>query len=248
MKNLAGKYCIVTGGGKGIGKAIAKRFFEEEAAGVAILEYDLELANATALEIDPTGKRVIAIRCNVADSDMVKDAIDTVISTFGKIDVLINNAGITRDKMFHKMTDEDWYSVLNVNLNGVYNLCKYVVPLMREQESGSIVNLSSTSLMGNAGQANYAATKAALQGFTRTMAKELGRKNVRMNCIAPGYIDTDMMRSVGDEILTRMIKGIPAQRLADPDEIASIAAFLSTDDSSWVSGQTIFASGGAICN
>jgi 3-oxoacyl-[acyl-carrier protein] reductase len=248
MRNLAGKYCIVTGAGKGIGKAIAKKFMEEEAAGVAILEYDLELAQATAKELDPTGEKVIAIRCNVADSDMVKEAVDAVVAAFGRVDVLINNAGITRDKIFHKMTDDDWYSVVNVNLNGVYNLCKYVVPLMREQASGSIVNLSSTSLMGNPGQANYAATKAALQGFTRTMAKELGRKNVRMNCIAPGYIDTDMMRAVGEEILSRMVKGIPAQRLGDPDEIATIAVFLSTDDSSWVSGQTIFASGGAICN
>ena len=248
MKNLKGKYCIVTGAGKGIGKAIAKRFLEEEAAGVAILEYDFSLAEATAKELDPTGKKVIAIRCNVADSDMVKDAVEQVVATFGRIDVLINNAGITRDKIFHKMTDDDWHAVINVNLNSVYNLCKYVVPMMREQESGAIVNLSSTSLMGNPGQANYAATKAALQGFTRTMAKELGRKNVRMNCIAPGYINTDMMSAVGEDILNRMIKGIPAQRLADPDEIASIAVFLCTDDSSWVSGQTIFASGGAICN
>jgi 3-oxoacyl-[acyl-carrier protein] reductase len=248
MRNLAGKYCIVTGAGKGIGKAIAKKFIEEEAAGVAILEYDLELAQATAKELDPTGEKVIAIRCNVADSDMVKEAVDAVVAAFGRVDVLINNAGITRDKIFHKMTDDDWYSVVNVNLNGVYNLCKYVVPLMREQASGSIVNLASTSLMGNPGQANYAATKAALQGFTRTMAKELGRKNVRMNCIAPGYIDTDMMRAIGEELLNGMIKGIPAQRLGDPDEIASIAVFLSTDDSSWVSGQTIFASGGAVCN
>ena len=248
MRNLAGKYCIVTGAGKGIGKAIAKRFLEEEAAGVAILEYDLAAAEATAKELDPTGEKVLAVRCNVADSDMVKEAVEKVVATFGRVDVLINNAGITRDKIFHKMTDDDWYAVVNVNLNGVYNLCKYVIPLMREQESGSIVNISSTSLMGNPGQANYAATKAALQGFTRTMAKELGRKNVRMNCIAPGYIDTDMMRAVGEEILGRMIKGIPAQRLGDPDEIATIAAFLSTDDSSWVSGQTIFASGGAICN
>jgi len=248
MRNLNGKYCIVTGAGKGIGKAIAKRFLAEEAAGVAILEYDQAMAEATAKELDPTGKRVLAIRCNVADSDMVKAAVEQVVATFGRVDVLINNAGITRDKIFHKMTDDDWYSVIDVNLNGVYNLCKYVVPLMREQESGSIVNLSSTSLMGNPGQANYAATKAALQGFTRTMAKELGRKNVRMNCIAPGYIDTDMMRAVGEEILTRMIKGIPAQRLGDPDEIATVAAFLSTDDASWVSGQTIFVSGGSICN
>ena len=248
MRNLNGKYCIVTGAGKGIGKAIAKRFLEEEAAGVAILEYDQAMAEATAKELDPTGKRVLAIRCNVADSDMVKAAVEEVVAKFGRVDVLINNAGITRDKIFHKMTDDDWHSVIDVNLNGVYNLCKYVVPLMREQESGSIVNISSTSLMGNPGQANYAATKAALQGFTRTMAKELGRKNVRMNCIAPGYIDTDMMRAVGEEILTRMIKGIPAQRLGDPDEIATVAAFLSTDDSSWVSGQTIFVSGGSICN
>ena len=248
MRNLEGKYCIVTGAGKGIGKAIVKRFLEEQAAGVAILEWDLALAEATAKELDPTGKRVIAIQCNVADSQVVKAAIEQVVAAFGRVDVLINNAGVTRDKIFHKMEDDDWNTVINVNLNGVYNLCKYVVPLMREQESGSIVNISSTSLMGNPGQANYAASKAALQGFTRTMAKELGRKNVRMNCIAPGYIDTDMMRAVGEEILGRMVKGIPAQRLGDPDEMATIAAFLSTDDSSWVSGQTIFASGGAICN
>ena len=247
MRNLNGKYCIITGAGKGIGKAIAKRFLAEEAAGVAILEYDLASAEAAAKELDPTGERVIAIRCNVADSDMVKAAVEEVVAKFGRVDVLINNAGITKDRMFHKMSDDDWHSVINVNLNGVYNLCKYVIPLMREQESGAIVNLSSTSLMGNPGQSNYAATKAALQGFTRTMAKELGRKNVRMNCIAPGYIDTDMMRAVGEEILSRMIKGIPAQRLGDPDEIATLAVFLSTDDSSWVSGQTIFASGGAIC-
>lgn len=247
MKNLSGKYCIVTGAGKGIGKAIAKRFVEEQAAGVAILEWDLALAEATAKELDPTGKKVIAIKCNVADSDMVKEAIDKVVAAFGRVDVLINNAGVTRDKIFHKMTDDDWHTVININLNGVYNLCKYVVPMMREQESGSIVNISSTSLMGNPGQANYAASKAALQGFTRTMAKELGRKNVRMNCIAPGYIDTEMMRAVGEEILNRMIAGIPAKRLGDPDEIASVAAFLSTEDASWVSGQTIFVSGGAIC-
>lgn len=247
MRNLEGKYCIVTGAGKGIGKAVAKKFLEEQAAGVAILEYDLELAEATAKELDPTGEKVIAIKCNVADSDMVKEAVDQVMAKWGRIDCLINNAGITRDRIFHKMSDDDWHAVINVNLNGVYNLCKFVVPVMREQESGAIVNMSSTSLMGNPGQANYAATKAALQGFTRTMAKELGRKNIRMNCIAPGYIDTEMMRAVGEEILGRMIKGIPAQRLGQPEEIASLTAFLCTEDSSWVSGQTIFASGGSIC-
>lgn len=248
MKNLKGKYCIVTGAGKGIGKAIAKRFLEEEAAGVAILEWNLELAEATAKELDPTGKKVIAIRCNVADSDNVKEAVEKVVATFGRVDALINNAGVTRDKIFHKMTDDDWYTVMNINMNGIYNLCKFVVPLMREQESGSIVNISSTSIMGNPGQANYAAAKAAMVGFTRTMAKELGRKGVRMNCISPGYIDTEMMRAVGEERLNAMIRGIPAQRLGDPEEIASVAAFLCTEDASWVSGQNIFVSGGAICH
>ena len=247
MRNLNGKYCIVTGAGKGIGKAIAKRFLMEEAAGVAILEWDLAAAEATAKELDPTGKKAIAIKCNIADSEMVKAAIDQVLAAFGRIDVLVNNAGVTRDRIFHKMTDEEWYTVININLNGMYNMCKYVVPLMREQESGAIVNISSTSLMGNPGQANYAATKAAMQGFTRTMAKELGRKNVRMNCVAPGYIDTDMMRAVGEEKFNAAIARHPMNRMADPDEIATVTAFLCTDDSSWVTGQTLMVSGGAIC-
>lgn len=247
MKNLAGKYCIVTGAGKGIGKAIAARFIEEQAAGVAILEWDLALAEQTAKELDPTGEKVIAVKCNVADSDMVKAAIDTVVAKFGRIDVLVNNAGVTRDRIFHKMTDEEWHTVININLNGVYNTCKFVVPMMRNQESGAIVNISSTSLMGNPGQANYSATKAALQGFTRTMAKELARKKVRMNCIAPGYIDTEMMRAVGEERLSRSIAGHPSQRLGQPEEIASVAAFLCTEDASWVTGQTVVVSGGSLC-
>lgn len=248
MKNLEGKYCIVTGAGKGIGKAIAQRFVEEQAAGVAILEWDLELAKATAKELDPTGQKVIAIKCNVADSDQVKEAIDQAVAAFGQIDVLVNNAGITRDRIFHKMTDDEWHAVIDVNLNGVYNTCKFVVPMMRERMSGSIINISSTSLMGNPGQANYAATKAALQGFTRTLAKELARKNVRMNCVAPAYVDTEMMRAVGEEKLSAMIRNSPSQRMCDPAEIASVVAFLATEDASWVTGQTIFASGGSICS
>ena len=248
MKNLAGKYCIVTGAGKGIGKAIAQRFLEEQAAGIAILEWNLELANATAKELDPTGEKVIAIRCNVADSQQVKEAIDQVVAAFGRIDVLVNNAGIPRDRIFHKMTDDEWNAVIDVNLNGVFNTCKFVVPMMRQQMSGSIINISSTSLMGNPGQANYAATKAALQGFTRTVAKELARKNVRMNCVAPAYVDTEMMRAIGEEKLMARISQTPAQRMCDPAEIAAVVAFLATEDASWVTGQTIFASGGSVCS
>ncbi len=248
MKNLEGKYCIVTGAGKGIGKAIAKRFLEEQAAGVAILEWDVELAKTTAAELDPSGQKIIAIKCNVADSEEVKAAIDEVAAKFGRIDVLVNNAGITRDRIFHKMTDDEWYQVIDVNLNGVYNTCKFVVPMMREQEYGSIINISSTSLMGNPGQANYAATKAALQGFTRTLGKELARKNVRMNCVAPAFIDTDMMRAVGEEKLAASIQRIPFQRMGTPEELAAVVTFLATDDSSWVTGQTIYASGGSVCS
>jgi len=247
MKNLKGKYCVVTGAGKGIGKAIVKRFLEEEAAGVAIFEWDLEMAQATAAELDPTGKKVIAFKCNVADSDMVKAAVDGTVAAFGRIDVLVNNAGVTRDRIFHKMSDAEWHTVIDVNLNGMYHTCKYIVPLMRAQESGAIVNITSVSLMGSPGQANYAATKAAMQGFTRTMAKELGRKNVRMNCVAPGYIDTDMMRSVGEAKFNAVVANHPMGRMGSPDELASIVAFLCSDDSSWVSGDTIVASGAAIC-
>ena len=245
MKNLAGKYAIVTGAGKGIGAAIAKRFVEEEAAGVAILEYDLALAEKTAKELDPTGKKVIAIKCDVADSDQVKAAVEATVAAFGRIDILINNAGITRDRIFHKMTDAEWHAVINVNLNGVYNMCKYIVPMMREQQSGSIVNISSTSLQGNPGQANSAATKAGLQGFTRTLAKECGPKNVRVNALAPGFIKTDMMMAIPEEKMKASLAAHPMKRMGDPEEIASVVAFMCTEDASWMTGQTVVVSGRA---
>ena len=247
MKNLKGKYCVVTGAGQGIGAAIAKRFLEEEAAGVAILEWNAELAQKTALELDPTGKKCIAVKCDVSNDEQVKNAVATVLAAFGRIDVLVNNAGVIRDKIFHKMTDDDWFTVINVNLNGIYFMCKHIVPLMREQESGSIVNISSTSLMGNPGQANYSATKAGMQGFTRTMAKELARKNVRMNCVAPGFIDTEMMRSIGEEKFNAAAARHPMKRYGTPDELAAVVTYLCTDDASWVTGQTIVASGGSLC-
>ena len=245
MKNLAGKYAIVTGAGKGIGAAIVKRFLEEEAAGVAILEWDLALAEQTAKELDPTGEKVKAFKCDVSNSEQVKAAVDGAVDAFGRIDLLVNNAGVTRDRIFHKMTDEEWHTVININLNGVYNLCKFVVPLMREQQSGSIVNISSTSLAGNPGQANYAATKAALQGLTRTLAKELGPKNVRVNCVAPGFIKTDMMMAVPPQNLERSLKEHPFGRMGEPAELAAVVTFLCTEDASWVTGQTIVASGRA---
>ena len=246
MRDMTGKYCIVTGAGQGIGGAIAKRFLEEGAAGVAFLDVNMEKTQEAAEKLDPSGERTLPIKCNIADPEQVKAAVDAVMAKWGRVDVLINNAGITRDKIFHKMSDDDWFSVMNINLNGMYYMCKHVVPIMREQESGAIVNIGSTSMMGNPGQANYATTKAGMQGFTRTMAKELGRKNVRINCVAPGHIDTEMMRAVGEEKFNAAVRNHPMQRMADPDEIASIVEFLCTEDSSWVTGQTIVASGGGL--
>ena len=152
MKNLAGKIAIVTGASKGIGEAIARRFAAEEVAGMALLARGLGAIEALAKELDPTGDRIIAIQCDVSESDDCKAAVEATLAKFGRVDILVNNAGITRDRMFHKMSDDDWYAVLNTNLGGMYNMTKNVINAMREQNGGAIVNITSTSMMGNAGQ------------------------------------------------------------------------------------------------
>jgi len=241
MSNLNGKYAVITGGGKGLGAAIAKRFAEEQAAGIAILDYDLALAEKTAAEI---GGNTIAVKCDVADETQVKESVEKVLAAFGRIDILVNNAGIIRDAMFHKMTGDQWSQVINVNLNGVYYCCKYVVPLMREQCYGKIINLSSYSANGNAGQTNYSATKAAVEGFTKSLARECARKNITVNAIAPAHIDTDMQRSIPGDLLERGIKSNPSQRLGSPAELAGVAFFLANDDSNYVNGVVIPVNGG----
>ena len=244
MQNLKGKVAIVTGARRGIGYAIAKRFLEDECDGVAVVD----IVEADVSELDPTGQKVMAVKCDISKPEDCKACVEAVVAKFGHVDILVNNAGITRDAIFHKMSDEDWYSVINVNLNGMYNMTKSVVPYLREQESGSIVNVSSSSMMGNPGQANYAAAKAGMVGFTRTLAKELARKNVRVNAIAPGFTETEMSMAIGEEKLEAARKRSPAQRLAKPSEQASVVAFLASEDASWVTGQTIIASGGASTN
>ena len=246
MGNLSGKYAIVTGGCKGIGAAIVKRFIADGAAGVSILEWDYEQAKKTALAIDPSGEKVIAVSCDVSNEEQVAKGIQTTLDTFHTIDILDNNAGITKDAMFHKMTNDAWNAVLNVNLFGTYYTCKYVIPIMREKCYGRIVNIASVSAFGIAGQANYAASKGAIISLTKTLAKEGGPKNITANCVAPGYINTDMYKAVPPEIIEEHMKRIPLRRLAEPEEIASVVAFLASDDSSWVSAQCIVASGGSM--
>lgn len=245
MSNLTGRFAVITGGGKGIGAAIAARFLRDGAAGAALLDYDASLVQATAEQLDPGGRRTQAIGCDVSDPEQVRAAVLQVRNAFDRIDILVNNAGITRDAIFHKMEPNAWNAVLNVNLNGVYYLCREIVPLMREQQYGRIVNISSTSAFGNAGQANYAASKAAVIGLTKTLAREGGSKNIVANCIAPGYINTDMFQAVPKAIIEEYMKGIPMKRLGQPEEVASVASFLASDDASFLSGQCLVVSGGA---
>jgi len=244
MGTLKDKYAVVTGAGKGIGRAIVERFLEDEVAGVAILEMDLALACATAKELDPTGERVIAVRCDVSKQDNVHEAFQTVFEKFGRVDILVNNAGITRDAMFHKMPIDMAKLVMDVHFYGTFYCCQEVIPGMRDRAYGKIINISSVSALGNVGQANYTAAKSAIEGFTRTLAMESGRKNITVNCIAPGMIDTDILKTIPEDIMKQKIASVPMQRLGKTSEVASVASFLASDDSSWVTGNVILCCGG----
>lgn len=246
MYNFSDKFAVVTGAGKGIGCVIAQRLLKEGISGVALLDYDEALVKETAARLDPTGQRTLAIHCDVSKEEQVEAAFKTIYEHFGQVDMLINNAGITRDVMFHKMTSQQMHQVMDVNFFGTYHCICQVVPHMRERGYGRILNISSTSSYGNVGQANYSASKAAVEGLTRTLAKELGRKGVTINCILPGNIDTDMMRAVPENILTARIANTPMQRLGQPEEIAALATFLISDEASYVSGSCIICSGASV--
>jgi len=246
MKDLNGRFGVVTGAGKGIGRAIAQRLLDENISGLAILDWNGELLEQTAKELDPSGTRVLPLQCNIADAQQVHEVFEQINAHFGRVDILINNAGITRDAIFHKMTPEQIKQVMDVNFFGTYNCINEVVPGMRERSYGKIISLSSTSALGNAGQANYAASKAAIEGLTKTLAKELARKNITVNCIAPALIETDMMMAVPEERMAQYLASLPMQRMGKPEEIASVAAFLSSDDSSYVSGVVLIASGACV--
>ena len=248
MGTLDGRYAVVTGAGKGIGAAIVKRFLQEGIAGIAMFEWNEELCIKTANELDPSGKILLPVKCDISNRAQVREGVEKVISHFSAIDILVNNAGITRDHMFHKLSDEDWDTVLNVNLNGCYNMCRAIVPLMRDRGYGRIVNISSTSAWGNAGQANYAATKAAVNGLTATLGKELAAKGVIVNAVAPGFIDTDMYAAVPEEKREATLNSrIPMHRLGKPEELAAVVNFLAGPDVSYMTGQCIVVSGGHRC-
>jgi 3-oxoacyl-[acyl-carrier protein] reductase len=238
---LENKTAVITGAAQGIGFAAAKRLFDEGAV-CALIDVNLESCKAAAAKIDPN---VYAFACDVSDRQAVSDVFAQIYGAMKRVDILINNAGITRDGMFHKMIDDEWDAVINVNLNGVRNCCKAVVPAMRENKYGKIVNLASVSAFGNMGQTNYGAAKAGVIGFTKCLAKEAARNNITVNCVAPSYIDTEMLRAVPDKVMERFIAAIPMGRLGKPEELAAAVAFLSSDDSSFITGECLVVSGGS---
>lgn len=239
------KIAAVTGGAQGIGAAVAARLVQDGAAFVAVLDINEKMARAAAAAIDPLGIRAEGYVCDVSSGESVQRTMEEIHKARGRIDILVNNAGITRDAMFHKMTEEQWDAVMNVNLKGMYRCCKAVVPGMRERKYGKIVNLASVSAFGNIGQTNYGASKAGVIGFTKCLAREVARNNVTVNCIAPSYIDTDMLHGVPDEVMQRFLAAIPMNRLGKPEELAAAVAFLCSDDSSFITGECLVVSGGS---
>ena len=248
MKLLEGKTAIITGAARGIGKAIALRFAAE---GCNIAFTDLvidENGLATEKEIAELGVKVKGYASNAANFEDTHEVVKSIANDFGQIDVLINNAGITKDGLMMRMSEAQWDAVIGVNLKSAFNFVHACTPIMMKQKSGSIINMSSVvGVSGNAGQANYSASKAGMIGLTKSIAKELGSRGVRSNAIAPGFIETEMTHALTDEQRKKWAEIIPLKRGGSPDEVAKTAVFLASDLSSYVTGQVIHCCGGMNC-
>lgn len=245
MKLLTGKTAIVTGGGRGIGKAIAVKLAQE---GANIAFTDLVMSDDTAAlekHLETFGVKAKGYASNAANYNETMSVVDLILKDFGRIDVLINNAGITKDGLLMRMSEEQWDAVINVNLKSAFNFTKAVTPIMMKQKAGSIVNMSSVvGVSGNAGQANYAASKAGMIGFTKSVAQELGSRNIRCNAIAPGFIITEMTGQLPEEVRKAWTEKIPLRRGGTPEDVANVTLYLASDLSSYVSGQVINVCGG----
>ncbi|MGI2327223.1 3-oxoacyl-[acyl-carrier-protein] reductase [Planococcus sp. YIM B11945] len=247
MSNLTGKTAIVTGASRGIGAEIARKLASAGAKVVVNYSGSQEKAEAVVAEIQQNGGEAIAVKANVSDSEAVKAMADETMKAFGSIDILVNNAGITRDNLMMRMKDDEWDDVINTNLKGVFVCTKAVTRQMMKQRAGRIINIASiVGVMGNAGQANYVAAKAGVIGLTKTTARELASRNITANAIAPGFITTDMTDKLGDDIQQAMLGQIPLGRFGKPEEVAKVALFLASDDSSYMTGQTLHLDGGMV--
>ena len=243
---LKDKVAIVTGGARGIGKAISTAF-AREGASLAICDVNSDVLAATKDELEALGRSVITGLVDVTKSDQVDGFVQKTLDKFKKIDILVNNAGITKDSLLVRMSEADWDAVLAVNLKGAFNCTKAVSKIMMKQRDGRIVNMASIiGIMGNAGQANYAASKGGLIAFTKTVAKELASRNVRANAIAPGFIQTDMTAKLSDEVKTEMLKYVPLAKFGTVEDVAGLALFLAGDDSAYITGQVVQVDGGMV--
>ena len=245
MKLLEGKTAVVTGAARGIGKAIAMRF-AQEGANIAFTDLSIdENVKATEKEIAALGVKVKGYASNAASFDDTHKVIEQIKEDFGIIDILVNNAGITRDGLMMRMDEKQWDMVINVNLKSAFNFTHALTPIMMRQKSGSIINMSSVvGVSGNAGQANYSASKAGMIGLTKSMAKEIGSRNIRVNAIAPGFIITEMTGALSEEVRKQWAQQIPLRRGGTPEDVANTALYLASDLSSYVSGQVINVCGG----
>ena len=244
---LKDKVAIITGSGQGIGEGIVLRFVEEGAK-VIVNDVVAENANAVVAKVKAMGGQAIAVLGSVGDRAVVQNMVDTAVKEFGTLDIIVNNAGITRDSMLHKMEDAQWDSVIAVNLTGVFYGIQCAGRVMRDRGYGKIINISSTSALGNPGQLNYSASKAGVIGMTKTAAKELGPKNINVNAIAPGMIWTDMMKKMPPNVLQQIDATlpfvVPLNRKGSPRDIANLALFLACEESQFITGQIIFCDGG----
>jgi 3-oxoacyl-[acyl-carrier protein] reductase len=244
---LSGKVALVTGGSRGIGRAIALKL-AEQGANVAVNYSGSEAkANEVVDEIKAMGREAFAIQANVADADAVTAMVKETVSHFGSLDVLVNNAGITRDNLIMRMKEDDWDAVINTNLKGVFNSTKAVSRQMMKQKAGRIINIASVvGVCGNAGQANYVAAKAGVIGLTKTTAKEFAARNITVNAIAPGFIVTDMTDELNEEVKEAMLSQIPLSRFGKADDIANAVCFLASENSGYITGQTLQVDGGMV--
>lgn len=244
MYHFTGKIAAVTGAAQGLGAAMAQRFLQDGAEGVALLDVNGAGLQAAAQRLDPAGTRTIAVVCNVADHRSVVEAFAQIEERFGRVDILINNAGITRDAMSHKMAADQFDPVVQVSLNGAFYCVQQVIGKMRERGWGRIISLSSLAAGGNIGQANYSAAKAGIIGLTKTLALELAQHHITVNCIAPGLINTEIIQSVPEKQMEAFLRSIPMHRVGEPEEVASLAAFLASDEAAYITGQCIKITGG----
>lgn len=240
MKLLEGKVALITGGSRGIGAGIVRRFAEQGANVAFTYRSSAESALAIEKELKDLGVEAKAFKSDASSFSEAEQLVKDVIETFGKIDILINNAGITKDTLMLRMSEEQWDSVMEVNLKSVFNLTKQVLRPMMKNRGGSIINMSSiVGITGNAGQANYAASKAGIIGFTKSIAKEVGSRNIRCNAIAPGFIETDMTDALNEQVKEAYLTNIPMKRLGKAEEVADVCVFLGSELSAYVSGQAI---------